>query len=96
MRGDGAAAPVKVEVKRWGTIYVRLPTVAEVEAAQTEDAEGDPLTQHALARSAARLICDETGARLFDPDNEDDVDLLAARRWSDLQQVLAAGRDAGN
>ena len=100
MKADGAMAPVKVEIERWGTLYVRVPTVAEVEAAQQEDADDgdaeDGKTLHQYARAAARLLCDETGKRLFDPDNDDDVELLAGRRWVDLQKVLTAGRDAGN
>lgn len=95
MRGDGAEKPVKVEVERWGTLWVRLPSVAEVEALKEEE-EGQPITQHALARSAARIICDESGARIFDPENEDDVALLAGRRWADLQKVLNAGQSQGN
>lgn len=95
MRGDGAEKPIKVEVERWGTLFVRLPSVAEVETMKADD-EGEPSTQHALARSAARIICDEAGKRLFDPDDESDVALLAARRWSDLQMVLTAGQARGN
>ena len=99
MKADGADAPVKVEVRRWGTLYVRVPTVAEVEAAQKEDedeAAQEGADIHVFARSAARLICDETGKRIFDPDNPNDIELLAARRWADLQQIITAGRDAGN
>jgi hypothetical protein len=97
MRGDGAEKPIEVRIERWGTLYVRLPSVAEVEALKDDpDDEGEPQTQHALARSAARIICDADGKRLFDPDNEDDVALLAARRWADLQKVLTAGQDSGN
>lgn len=96
MRGDGAEKCIEVTIERWGTLYVRLPSVAEVEALQDDpDDEGEPKT-HALARSAARIICDAEGKRLFDPDSEDDIALLAARRWTDLQKVLAAGQSEGN
>lgn len=95
MRADGAEAIVKVEVKRWGTVYVRPPLVDEIEKQEKEAEDGVPLGR-VYARAAARIICDEDGTRLFDPSNEEDITLLMKRRESDLQKIILAGRDEGN
>lgn len=89
MQASVAAPPVAVTVPGWGTLYVKPPTVAEVDAASsaTEPEDGKP---RRFARAAARVICDADGVRLFDPASEEDVSLLAAQPWSMLQQVLAA------
>jgi hypothetical protein len=98
-----AAKPREITVPKWGVIYVRDVTVAEasLNLAEQEAAEGDDgkttASQSTLARSACRVICDENGARLFDPGNTEDVALLASQPWSILRKVLAAADSvAGN
>ncbi len=94
MKADGAEKPVAVDVPRWGRVYVRFPSVAEAETQKTLPEGEEDL--HTLARAAALVLCDETGARLFDPFNADDIDLLSARRAADLQKIISAGRESGN
>jgi len=100
MQATASPKPVAVAVPAWGTVYVKPPTVEEVDAA-TEVADPDDGKKRRLARAAARVICDEQGQRIFDPSIASDVELLAVQPWSMLQLVLAAadGRkadDSGN
>lgn len=88
-------ALVSVTVPKWGTIYVKQPTVEEVDAASNFKEPEDGKVRR-FARAAARIMCDEHGARLFDPTNEEDIQLLAKQPWELLEKVLnAAGNDAG-
>lgn len=92
MQAVAAEAPRAVTVKGWGIVYVRSLTTAEVEEANAE-AAAQPVNgkdKQTLARGAARLICDETGKRLFDHQNAEDVALLARQPWDRLSKVLAA------
>jgi len=100
MRATAAPKPVSVTVPGWGTMYVKPPTVGEVDEA-SDAAEPEDGKKNRFARGAARLICDADGARVFDPLNVDDVLLLAAQPWSMLQRVMEAADvrkadDSGN
>ena len=86
--------PRSVTINGWGTLYVRALTVAEVDAQSNEpekkDANGNIVLDNTrLARGAARILCDEHGNRIFDPDNAEDVALLAKQPWKRLRKVLA-------
>lgn len=97
MKATAAAAstPRPIEIKGWGTCYVRSMLVSEVEQ-QTADTS-DPKNKQRLARAAARVMCDEKGTLLFDAANEEEVGLLAAQPWSLLNKVLdEAQKDLGN
>lgn len=96
MRQTAEAKPTKVTVPRWGEVFVRALTVAEVEEQSKDTA--DKSDKNRIARGAARLICDEAGNRLFDPSDDDDVALLAQQPWSLLHQVIKASEEeiAGN
>lgn len=90
MQITASPRPVPVTTPNWGVVFVKPPTVEEVDA-NTDDAAkpgGDDKTRR-LARAAARVICDEEGTRLFDPSSKDDVDLLAVQPWAMLQLILA-------
>jgi len=99
MQATANVAPVAVETKAWGTVYVKPPTVEEVDEAteadeekrKEEEAEGKK-DKRRFARSAARVLCDEEGNRLFDQSNKSDIDLLARQPWALLQKVLAAAQ----
>ena len=93
LAAEGAQKPRPVDVPVWGTVYVRDVTVGEVDG-DVEDGDADKKTR--LARAACRVICDETGARLFDAKNADDVALLSGQPWSVLQKVLAKADSTGN
>jgi len=90
MQGTATEAPKAIVTKKWGTVYIRNPTVAEVEADMEAAKDGDASGKHGIARGAARIICDETGKRLFDPKDQGDVDLLASQPWSLLRQITSA------
>jgi hypothetical protein len=95
MQATAAQKPRAVEVKGWGTVYVRSPTVEEVDAdvgAQGEDEDGAP-DKRRIARGAARMICDEQGRRIFDPSNPADLDLLAKQPWPMLRLITSADEE---
>lgn len=85
-----ALKPKAVTVKGLGQVYVRPLTVAEVDE---QNSEIDQKSKTGLARGAARLLCDENGKRLLDPNNEADVKALSALPWSQLRQLLQASDD---
>src|SRR6185295_6127868 len=80
--------PTPVQTKKWGTVYVRSLTVAEVDE-QTDDT-ADKNDKRKFARGACRVICDESGTLLFDATNDADVALIAKQPWEMLHQVLSA------
>lgn len=87
MRATAAEAPRAVEVPKWGTVYVRDVTVAEVEEFTGDTA--DKKDKQRIARGIARILCDENGVRLFDPDDADDVALIARQPWKMLTKITA-------
>lgn len=104
MTATAEQKPRAVKVKGWGTIYVRDVLVSEVNtdadelSAQFEKSIGISKARINLARSAARLICDEQGKLLFDPDNEADIKLLCSQTWKRVQKVVLDDdeADSGN
>lgn len=94
MQATADRPPVAVATKEWGTVFVRPLTVEEVDSLQGQDTTGAK-DKRRLASGACRVICDETGQRLFDANNEEDVALLARQPWSLLRKVLAAADDDG-
>lgn len=86
MMATATVAPKAVDTKEWGTVHVRAITVAELED-QSEDT-ADWKNKRRIARGAARVICDQAGGRVFDPDDQDDVDLIARQPWFLLKQVI--------
>lgn len=99
MQATAAAPPTAVKVKGWGTVHIRALTVSEVED-QSEDT-ADKQDKNKIARAAARVMCDEGGKRLFDPDSEADVELIAKQPWPLLRKILTAsgsqfGDEPGN
>ena len=93
MQATASRKPVAVEVPEWGTVYVRAVTVSEVED-QTADTESKD--KNRMARGCARVLCDESGKRLFDPDSAEDVALLASQPWPLMRKVLAAAEEVIN
>lgn len=76
--------PLPVDIPAWGGVWVRVLTVADV-----DDAKATPDgSKRGIARSAARVLCNESGTLLFDAENPDDVAAIATLPWVDLQQVL--------
>lgn len=96
MQGTAAEKPKAVQTK-WGVVYVKSPTVAEVEEQIAEKKEGSD--KNSIAKAAARLICNEEGERIFDPSNPGDIALLVAQPMAYLSAVTNAyneGDAAGN
>jgi hypothetical protein len=94
MQVTAARKPVPVTVLGWGDLFVKPPTVEEIEAA-SDAIEPEDGKKRRYARGAARLICNEQGERIFDPANEAHVDLIAKQPWSMLQKVMAAAETKG-
>jgi hypothetical protein len=86
-----AATPRAVEVPGWPTVYVRVLTAAEVD--ENAEADNTSTDKRRLARGAARVLCDETGTRLFDANSDADVTLIASQPWPLLQRVVAKANE---
>lgn len=80
--------PAALDTTAWGRIWVRPVMVAELEG-QADEPNSWKSKRH-IARGAARVICNEDGTPVFDPDNEQDVELIAAQPWALLKQVTDA------
>lgn len=93
LQASAAQKPRAVFVKGWGEVYIRALTVAEIEeqtdVLEKKNPDGTPVRdKNRLARSAARLLCDDQGTQLLDPNNEEDVALLAKQPWEMLRAIL--------
>jgi hypothetical protein len=92
MQATASAPPTKCDVDGWGTLYLKPLTVEQCDLQQQEtEVEGKDRLR--FARGAARLICDEQGKLLFDPENAEDLELLAKQPWAKLKQVITKGGD---
>lgn len=106
MQATAANPPQPVEVPKWGTVYVRFLTVADVEAASeaaapVADKDAPPRPKRDIARGVARILCDAEGTRVFDPSSPADIEFLASQPWALLRLITeaanaAAGGDAKN
>lgn len=84
-----AAKCVPVDVKGWGgTVYVRSQNVAEVELQRERGGAEEKISR--IARNACGVLCDEHGVLLFNPENDEDVQLVARQPWPFLESVLVA------
>lgn len=99
MDAIAAEKPKPIEIKAWGTtVYVRALTASDFEENAAD--QEDPQSKHKAARAACRVLCDESGQRLFDPASATDVERLAKQPWALLRKILAAtdfkDEDRGN
>jgi len=75
MEGMAAEKPKEVEIAKLGKVYIREITIGEMDAQIADTA--DKKNKRGIARGACRLLADENGNRLLDPDNPDHVDRMA-------------------
>lgn len=88
--------PKAVEVVGLGVMYVLPLTVGDVDAPPTPALEGEPETR-GIARSIARILCDENGERF--PNSPELLNSLEAQSWAVLKPLIDAATgiaDAGN
>lgn len=90
LQATRVGAPTKITVLPWGDVWVRPTTVDDVEAQTDQGDANQPMTKGRMARAAARVITDEHGTRLFDPNNAEHIALLGQQPWSLLRKVLEA------
>lgn len=90
MRATAERKPVPVTTP-WGPLFLKSLTVAEVQAQSRSEAPKDP--DHIMARGLASVLCDENGARYFDPDDAEHIALIMAQSWADMQPVVQAANE---
>lgn len=95
MRATSVPKLTPVSIPGWGLVHIKRPTVAEVDAEVNSPEAKEAPPGMDLAKGAARVMCDENGVRLFNPNNLDDLILLSAQPWDLLQQVVTAARVEG-
>lgn len=76
--------PRAISVPGWPQVYVKGLTVAEAE----EQPEGKT-DKRTISRGIARILCNEKGERILNPDNKEHVDMIAALPWASAQLVLS-------
>lgn len=89
MQATASAPPKKCTVEGWGTVYLKPLTVEQCDL-QQQESETEGKDRLRIARGAARVICDKNGALLLDPENPEDLELLAKQPWQKLQELLSA------
>lgn len=77
--------PVPVNVPEWGDVFVRPLLVGEVESMSSD---ADPKLQ--TARGVARMLCDQNGDLLFDPNSAEDLFAINRLRASSLNRIYQA------
>lgn len=89
-RMDTCAAekPRSVDIRGLGTVFLRSITIGEVDEQIVDEA--DKKNKSAIARRACRLLCDEEGNRLLDPDNAAHVAKMAKLPIRVLNQINTA------
>lgn len=92
MQATAAEKPRAVVVPKWGEVFVRSVTVAEIEEQSADTAGND---KHKIARGVARVLCDADGKLVFDPTSQADIELIAKQPWKLLRKVLAASDGDG-
>ena len=70
-----AQKPKAITIEGLGLVHVREITIGEIDA-QVSDTS-DKSNKYAIARGATRLLADENGNRLLDPENEEHVAKMA-------------------
>jgi hypothetical protein len=89
-----AARPRPVTVPGWPTCYVRVLSADDIDAAladrASDEAAGQP-SKHRLAKAAARVLCDDTGALVFNPNSPEDLAFLGGQSWECLRVIVNAG-----
>jgi hypothetical protein len=82
-------SPIKVPVSAWGgEIYIRPASWSVMSRIRRQYPNDDP--EQGQARIAASAICDEAGNLTFDPNNEEDVSLIADQGMEFVAAVGAA------
>jgi hypothetical protein len=96
-----APPPAAVTVEGLGRVWVRVMTPFDSEAsrraldAHGKQADGTPLEDGChIGRLLATVLCDETGAPLYEVGNADDVLMLSKLPGAVNQAIFAAHRRA--
>jgi len=84
--------PIKVDIAEWGDAYVKVLTVGEI-ISQEKDTS-DNTNRPALARAFCRLLSEQDGTRVFDPDNAEDIQHVLSLPWPMVRKVLEDGNKA--
>src|SRR5688500_18309200 len=92
MEATANEKPRPVDIPGWGTVYVKSLTVEEADIDE-DQLEDDKKNRARVARGAAKLICDENGNRLLDPNNPYHSRLLKKQPWSLLRKIIAEPED---
>lgn len=100
-----AQPPTPVKIRGFGTVHVRLPTVAEI-TRENKAIDPEATEEDAVCIAVARVLCDENGGRLFSATKETDMALLkttiAGWGFGSIRKLLAASKaleeedDSGN
>jgi hypothetical protein len=83
--------PRAVHIKGLGDIHIREITVGEIDDQIADNA--DKKNKRAVARGACRLLCDEDGNRLLDPEDPEDVARMAKQPLRVLVAINKAAED---
>ena len=94
-------APRKVEIEGLDVpLFIKPVTLADYEFSDASDADTPEQKSQRLktntAKALARLICDEKGVRVFDPDNPEDITFLQALPLETISAMNKGLTDAPN
>jgi hypothetical protein len=87
LRAAAAPKPVRVEVEGLAEpVYVRMLTVGEI-LEQTDDTkDGD--NRPAIARALARVLVNEDGSPVYDPNSAESLTEIMALPWPYVRAIM--------
>ena len=91
MDSTAAEKPRSVHIKGLGDVFIREITIGEVDDQIADNAYQK--NKRGIARGACRLLSDETGKRLLDPDNDEHVAKMAKLPIRVLTAINKASED---
>lgn len=100
MRALAEVKPMPVTVPKLGTVYVKPRTLEEVDSdseheASEQEKDKSSNRHRRLARAVAHVVCDENGARIIDPLNDEEIELLCVQPYYVLRKILNAAGGEG-
>lgn len=85
------AEPRPVVIPKFGTVYVRDVTLAEVEEQRADTSDGKDKMR--MARGVCRVLCEKDGTLLFDANDPDDVRLVSQQPWRVISKIIEVAEE---
>jgi hypothetical protein len=87
LRAAAAPKPVRVEVNGLAdAVFVRMLTVGEILEQTNDTKDGD--NRPAIARALARVLVNEDGTQVYDPNSADSLQEIMTLPWPIVRAIM--------